>query len=95
VGPVAYEDGESVVMGQMMPPVKPYSEEMSAVLDAETKRIIDEALVKARKVITDHRKALDAIADKLMEVETIERKDFEDLLVLNGIKPKKLEQINI
>ena len=92
VGPVAYEDSESLVMGQLMPATKPYSEEMLAVLDAETKRIIDEALTKARDVITTHRKTLDSIADKLMEVETIERKDFEDLLVLNGIKPKKLEE---
>jgi len=89
VGPVAYDDTDSLNPGSMVV-AKPYSEEKAAELDRETKRIIDEALVKARQVITTHRKALDSIADKLMEVETIERKDFENLLVLNGIKPKKL-----
>ena len=36
-----------------------------------------------------HRKALDAIAKALVEVETIEREEFEKILVANGITPKK------
>ena len=89
VGPVAYDDGDSLVPGQMLPSGGAYSEEMSAMLDSETKRIITEALTKAKEVLNTHRKALDAIADKLTEVETIEQKEFNELLVLNGIKPKR------
>ena len=91
IGPVAYDDGDSMLPGQMLPSGGAYSEEMSATLDSETKRIINEALVKAREVLATHRKALDAIADKLVEVETIEQKEFENLLILHGIKPKKKE----
>jgi ATP-dependent Zn protease len=36
-----------------------------------------------------HRKALDAIAEELVRVETMEREEFEKMLILNGIQPKK------
>ena len=88
VGPVAYDDADALVPGQSIQ-ASAYSEEMAATLDRETKRIIDEALTKAVDVLKKNRKALDAIADKLTEVETLEQKDFEDLLILHGIKPKR------
>ena len=90
VGPVAYDDTDSLNPGSMVM-AKPYSEEKAAELDRETKRIVTEGLEKARNVLKKNRKALDSIADKLVEVETIEQKDFEDLLILHGIKPKKKE----
>jgi ATP-dependent Zn protease len=46
----------------------------------------------ATQVITEHRKALDAIADELTEVETLEREDFEKILIANGITPKKKQE---
>ncbi|OHB17564.1 MAG: cell division protein FtsH [Parcubacteria group bacterium RIFCSPHIGHO2_01_FULL_45_26] len=91
VGPVAYDDSDSLNPSAFVT-AKPYSEEKAAELDRETKRIIDEGLERARAVLKKHRNALDAIAGKLVEVETIERKDFEDLLILHGIKPKKKEE---
>ena len=69
------------------------SEEIAAQIDAEVKRIIDGAHKKAEAVIKKHRKALDAIAKKLVEVETIERDEFEKILIANGITPKKKEDI--
>ena len=39
-------------------------------------------LEKAKKVLLDHRKALDAIADKLIEVETMEQEEFEEIVAL-------------
>jgi len=41
------------------------------------------------KIITDHRKTLDAIANELIDKETIERDAFEKILIANGITPKK------
>ncbi len=69
-----------------------YSPDIAAKIDAEVTRIIEEAKVKARKVLEDHREALDAIAHTLVEVETLEREDFEKLLIANGITPKKKEE---
>lgn len=69
------------------------SEELAAQVDSEVKRIIDAQYKKAEKLMTKHRDALDAIAAKLVEVETIEREDFENLLIMHGIEPKKKEDI--
>ena len=74
------------------PEGKEYSEKVSAEVDAEVHRIIDEAYKKAEKIITEKRPALDAIAQRLMEVETIEREEFEQLLTLHGITPKKKQE---
>jgi hypothetical protein len=43
-------------------------------------------------VLKDHRDALEAITKELVEKETIEREEFEKILVLNGITPKKKEE---
>ncbi|MDO8548076.1 MAG: ATP-dependent zinc metalloprotease FtsH [bacterium] len=72
---------------------KEYSEKVSSEIDTEVKRIIDEAYKKADKIITEHRKALDAIAQTLVEFETLEREQFEKLLIANGITPKKKKEI--
>jgi len=87
LGPIAFGDRQ---LGN-----EPYSEKVAAEIDAEVTRIIDEAKVRAKQVINDHREALDAIAKELIEKETVERADFEGLLVANGITPKKREEENI
>lgn len=89
MGPVALEGvGGRALFGRGVDD-KEYSPEVAARIDAEVSRIMHEARQKAEEVITKYRKALDSIAKKLIEVETIEREDFEKLLVLNGIEPKK------
>jgi cell division protease FtsH len=72
---------------------KDYSEAMGTKIDDEVKRIMDEAWARARKIILDKREALNAIAEELMVVENIERDEFEKLLVLHGIVPKRKEDI--
>jgi cell division protease FtsH len=86
VGPVAYAT-ERGSYGEAQ-----YSPDIAAKIDEEVKRIIEEAREKARQVLTEHRGALDAIAKELVEVETLEREDFEKLLIANGITPKKKEE---
>ncbi|MGC9602666.1 MAG: ATP-dependent zinc metalloprotease FtsH [Minisyncoccia bacterium] len=71
----------------------PYSEKISGEIDGEVKRIVDEAYKKALDIITMHRKALDAIAKRLIAVETLEREEFEQILVVHGIAPKKRQEI--
>ena len=87
LGPIAFGERQ---MGN-----EPYSEHVAAQIDAEVARIIDEAKGRAKEVITSHRKALDAIAKELVEKETIERSEFEKILIANGITPKKREEENI
>ncbi len=84
IGPIAFGERELGREG--------YSEHIAAAIDAEVARIIDESKKRAEKVIVDHRGALDAIAKALIERETLERDEFEKVLIANGITPKKKEE---
>lgn len=89
LGPVALvKDGERSVFAG-----KDYSESMGTKIDDEVKRIMDEAWARARKIVLDRREALTAIAEELMRVENLEREEFEKLLVIHGITPKKAEEV--
>jgi len=70
-----------------------YSEKISGEIDAEVKKIIDEAYKKAYDIIIKHRPLLDTIAQVLTEKETLEREEFEKLLISGGIIPKKKKDI--
>ena len=94
IGPVALESGEGRVMfGKGIATDKEYSEKIGAEIDNEVSKIMNGALDKAQDIITEHRKALDNISARLIEVETIEREEFETLLIANGIVPKKKKDI--
>ena len=69
------------------------SQEVAAQIDAEVKKIITDAHKKADDIIKKHRPVLNAIAAHLVEIETIERDDFEKILIAHGIVPKKKEDI--
>ncbi len=89
LGPIALESvGGSMVFGHSVRG-KEYSEEVSAKIDSEVSSIINNAFEKARDVLTANRPALDNIVATLIDAETIERKEFEDLLIANGITPKR------
>jgi cell division protease FtsH len=91
MGPVALAgDNGHALYGQGVY-AREYSEKVSAEIDREVSDIIEKAHERAMRVLVDYRKALDSIAKKLIEVETIEREEFEKLLVLNGIEPKRKE----
>lgn len=69
-----------------------YSQDIAMKIDGEVTRILNEGRERAKMVLNDHRKALDAIAERLVEVETLEREEFEKLLIANGITPKAKEE---
>jgi cell division protease FtsH len=70
---------------------EPLSDEVAQAVDAECKRIVEEAMARAEEILTRHRAALDAVANRLLEAETIERDEYESIIVAHGVplKPKK------
>jgi cell division protease FtsH len=92
LGPVALEGmGGRALFGRGVEG-REYSEDMSAKIDAEVSKIMNEGFARAREACTTHRKALNAIADELVIRESIEREDFEKILIANGIMPKRKEE---
>lgn len=93
LGPIALESmGGRALFGQGVGDNE-HSEEVSARIDAEVSKIMNEAMERTKKILTDYRKTLDAIAQKLIEVETLERDEFEKILIANGITPKQKKDI--
>jgi cell division protease FtsH len=80
-GPIVFgERDELVFLGKEIVSEKNYSEDTARMIDAEVKRIVDEAHKKAREIIVQKRKTLDKIAKVLIEKETIEKEEFEKLI---------------
>ena len=93
IGPIALEsDGGRTMFGQGVND-KEYSERVSALIDGEVSKIMNNAFAVAKQVLTDKRKVLDAIANRLIEVETLEQTEYNELITANGIIPKKKEEI--
>jgi len=90
IGPVSLgADGGKQVWGEAIE--KAYSETVATKIDSEVSKIINNGIESAKKVLSDHKKALDAIAKKLIEVETLEQEEYEKVIIAHGIIPKKLE----
>ena len=91
IGPIALEnDGGRVMFGEGVND-KEYSERVSALIDSEVAKIMNGSFAKAKEILSEKRKVLDIIAAKLIEVETLEQKEYNDLIIANGIIPKKKE----
>ncbi len=93
LGPVALESENGQPLYGKTMYEKEYSEKVSALIDEEVSSLVNGAMERAKEVIHKHRPVLDAIAKRLIEVETLEREEFEMLLKENGITPKKKETI--
>ena len=80
LGPVSYDgkEGNPWIARNMSEPS--YSQEMAAKIDNEVKRLIDEALNKAKSILTENRGVLDKIAQKLLEKETLEGEEYLAIL---------------
>lgn len=93
VGPIALiGDGGEVMFG-VGPKGKEYSEEVGAKIDIEVKKIIDTAYHVAETILREKRSVLNAIAGKLIEVENLERAEYEALLKEQGIELKSKQDI--
>ena len=92
IGPIALvgNGGRQQFGGEVLE--KEYSEAVSTKVDAEVSRIINDGIKSAEKVLAEHKKAFDAIAHKLIEVETLEQEEYEKILTAHGIVLKKKEE---
>ncbi len=88
LGPVALEGSGGRLIGGGMSEDRGYSDDIAKSIDDEVSRIIEEGKQKARDILTTHKDALEAISKRLMEVETMEREEYEGLLKKFGVEIK-------
>jgi cell division protease FtsH len=90
VGPITLaEEEEMVFLGKELGMTgQHYSEETAKLVDNELSKIMKAAFQRAKNILEKNHQALDALAKKLIEQESIERQEFEDLMKSFGFKPK-------
>ena len=93
LGPISFDDaGHSLFIGRDFGTTKSYSEETAAIIDEEVKRIFDEASARCEAILTEHRDTLIAVAEYLLENESMEGEDFDYFCDHGELPPKKQEE---
>ncbi len=77
LGPISYDNsGHSIFIGRDFGQTKSYSEETAGMIDEEVKKIFDEASAACEKILREHADQLRAVAEYLLEHETMEAEEF-------------------
>jgi cell division protease FtsH len=93
LGMIAYgENSQEVFLGHSVTQSKHVSEATAQEIDAEIKRIIDEAYATARRILTERRDDLDRLANGLLEYETLSGEEIKALLAGEEIVRKPPEE---
>jgi cell division protease FtsH len=96
LGMVQYGDNnEYVFLGREMIRSKDYSERIAQEIDAEVKRIIDEQYTTAKSIIDTNRDKLEMIAQCLLEYETLEGSQVEEIVRTGGMTPPSRNITNL
>ena len=77
LGPISYDSsGHSIFIGRDFGQTKSYSEETAGIIDEEVKAIFDKASEVCGQILTEHADQLKAIAEYLLQNETMEAEEF-------------------
>jgi len=88
LGMVQYGDNnEFVFLGREVSRSKDYSEQTAQEIDNEVKRFIDEAFRRAKEIIDNNRDKLEMIANCLLEYETLEGFQVEEIIRTGKFTP--------
>jgi cell division protease FtsH len=82
LGPATFgKKEEAIFLGREFAQHQDYSEATAIEIDKEVRRILDRAYNQAKEIITQHKNALDRIARKLLERETLEGWEVNEILI--------------
>ena len=87
-GPITFgKTQELIFLGKEISTERNYSDSIASEIDAEVEHILSSAHRTAKEMLRKYKDALDALAQKLMEKETIEKNEFDALIKQFTIKP--------
>ncbi|MBE6032132.1 MAG: ATP-dependent metallopeptidase FtsH/Yme1/Tma family protein [Clostridiales bacterium] len=86
LGPVNYSSSDEVFLGKDFSTRKNYSEEIASEIDKEIRSIIESSFARAEQLLTDNIEKLHEVAQALLEIETLDGEQFEELF--SGKKSK-------
>ncbi len=81
LGPLTFGDREELLfLGREVARHQEYSEETARKIDAEVRRIVTECYERARRILTEKRDRLDALAQALLEFETVDGEEVREIV---------------
>ena len=87
MGPMTYSDEEGeVFLGRSVTQTKTMSDDTAKQIDSEIRSLINKSYEKATKIITENIDKLHIMSDTLMQYETIDRDQIDDIMM--GVKPR-------
>ncbi len=93
LGPLTYGDREEMIfLGREISEQRNYSEKVAKQIDEEVKRIVTGAYSTALAILNDHRDKLEGLAQRLLEVETVDRSEFEKMM--NTPRAPQVEELS-
>ncbi|WP_124058178.1 ATP-dependent zinc metalloprotease FtsH [Vaginisenegalia massiliensis] len=90
LGTIQFEGNHKVFIGRDYGQSPAYSDQIAYEIDLEVRRMMKEAHDEAHRIITEHRQQLNVIAEKLLEVETLDKAQIKALFE-TGQMPEKAE----
>jgi len=84
------DENDEVFLGKSYVHSRNYSEEVSARIDSEVKKIIDDCYNKIKQILIDNKQKLEDISRALLEKERLEADEFEEIFK-NGYNPSAVE----
>ncbi len=80
LGPMVYGQKEEMIfLGREISEQRDYSEAVAEKIDMEVRKLVDDAYKQTKSILTTYRAELEAVAEKLLEVETLSREEFEKI----------------
>jgi cell division protease FtsH len=80
LGPMVYGQKEELIfLGREISEQRDYSEAVAEKIDSEVRQLVSDAYKRAHNALIDYRDKLDAVAQKLLEVETLSKDEFESI----------------
>ena len=91
LGPVALgRQNGNVFMGRDIASDRDFSNETAAAIDEEVRNYVDRAYSRAKQVLTENRHILDKLAEMLIEKETVEADELQEVLANSDVKMASL-----
>jgi cell division protease FtsH len=87
LGPVALgRQSGNVFLGRDIASDRDFSDETAAAIDEEVRNLVDQAYRRAKEVLVNNRYILDKLAEMLVDKETVDADELQDLLANNDVK---------
>ena len=87
LGPVALGRQQgNPFLGRDIASERDFSEKTAASIDSEVRSLVDQAYARCKSVLVENRHILDKLADMLVDKETVDSEELQQLLATNDVK---------